>query len=80
MNRFILFTILLLGISGLGPSGVAKPKLPSSVTIGFIPGDDPEWLKKNGVELAKALQEKLGTQFNVYISKNYSGLVDAMKD
>jgi phosphonate transport system substrate-binding protein len=58
----------------------AKAKNPSLVTIGFIPGEDPEWLKRNGVEFAKALQEKLNVPFNIYISKDYSGLISAMKD
>jgi len=47
--------------------------------MGFIPGEDPEWLRRNGVLLAKALQEKLGVPINIYIAKNYGDLTKAME-
>lgn len=53
---------------------------PKSTVIGFIPGDNPEWLKKNGVLLASALQATLNVPINIYISKNYVGLTEAMKN
>jgi len=61
-------------------TGHAKTDRPETATIGFIPGDDPEWLRKNGIELAKALQEKLNVPINIYISKDYNGLTEAMKE
>lgn len=53
---------------------------PKSITLGFTPGEDPEWLRKNGVELGKYLQEKIGVPVDIYVSKNYRGLIQAMKD
>lgn len=58
----------------------AVAQTPPSVTIGFIPGENPNTLKENGLELAKLLQARIGVPVNIYISKDYSGLVDAMKD
>lgn len=52
---------------------------PQSVTIGFIPGEDPATLKENGLELAKLIQARTGIPINIYISKDYSGLIEAMK-
>jgi phosphonate transport system substrate-binding protein len=52
---------------------------PTSITIGFLPGGNAETIKQGSVEVAKALQEELGISVNVYLSKNYTGLVDAMK-
>jgi len=60
--------------------GLAKSEGPNSITIGFIPGENPEWLKKNGVELAKYLQQKLDVPINIYISKDYKGLGEAMRE
>jgi phosphonate transport system substrate-binding protein len=50
-----------------------------TVTVGFLPGGDPETIKRGSVEIAKALQEELRIPVNVYLSKNYAGLVEAMK-
>lgn len=57
-------------------TAVANPK---SITIGFIPGENPQDLKDNGEALSKLLQEKIGVPVNIYVSKNYSELIDAMK-
>ncbi len=52
---------------------------PASITIGFLPGGDAGAIKRGSVEVAKALQDELGIPVNVYLSKNYSGLIEAMK-
>ncbi len=54
----------------------AKPEV---IRIGFIPGLDPGSLKKNAVELVDLLQKEVGVPMSVYISKDYSGLAQAMK-
>ncbi len=58
----------------------SSEKPPKEITLGLTPGDDPVKLKKNGLELAKVLQKKLGVQVNLYISKDYQGIIDAMKN
>lgn len=72
----VIFTILF--VVNLHSAEVSEAK-PKEITLGLIPSEDPEKLKKNGLALAKALQEKLGVNVNLYISKNYQGLIDAMK-
>lgn len=52
---------------------------PSSITIGILPGGDLEIGKRGSLEIAKALQAELQIPVNIYISKNYSGLIEAMK-
>ncbi len=54
-------------------------KAPSEITIGVIPGGNPEILREQGLALAKELQAKINIPVNIYVSKNYAGLVDAMK-
>ena len=75
----VLSFIFILALPWVEAKGAAADD-PQSATIGFIPSEDPEILKKNGVEIAKKLQEKLGVPVNIYVSKNYSGLIDAMKE
>jgi phosphonate transport system substrate-binding protein len=52
---------------------------PPQITIGVIPGGNPENLREQALNLAKSLQEQLNIPINIYVSKNYDGLVDAMK-
>ncbi len=52
---------------------------PKEITIGFLPGGNAEVIKRGSVEVAKGLQDELGIRVNVYLSKNYSGLIEAMK-
>ncbi|MEZ0392472.1 MAG: phosphate/phosphite/phosphonate ABC transporter substrate-binding protein [Pseudobdellovibrionaceae bacterium] len=52
---------------------------PREITIGILPGGDPEVAKRGYLEIAKALQTELQIPVNVYLSKNYSGLIEAMK-
>lgn len=72
------FTFVLAAASTSAVAATAES--PKSVTIGFIPGEDPKTLRENGLELAKLLQARLGVPVNIYISKNYSGLIEAMKE
>lgn len=58
----------------------SKEKLPSSMTLGLIPSENPEELKKNGAALAKLLGKQLGVTVNIFIPKNYQGLIDGMKN
>lgn len=53
---------------------------PKQINIGFIPSTSTEKLKTEALELATLLQDKLGISVNVFISKNYTGLVEAMKN
>lgn len=59
---------------------VLATDLPEEITIGFIPGGNPENIKKQGSEFASELQNLLGIKTNIYISKDYNTLIEAMKD
>lgn len=79
--RAALYWLLscLVLISFLNADVVLAAK-PPHITIGFIPGENPKTLRENGLELAKILQSRIGVPVNVYISKDYTGLIDAMKE
>ncbi|MBO9666792.1 MAG: phosphate/phosphite/phosphonate ABC transporter substrate-binding protein, partial [Bdellovibrio sp.] len=57
----------------------SNDKGPSQITIGLIPGGNPEKQREQSLALAKDLQGRLNVPVNMYISKNYAGLVEAMK-
>jgi phosphonate transport system substrate-binding protein len=52
---------------------------PTGITIGFLPGGDREAVKRGSFEIAKALQDELHIPVTVFLPKNYSGLIEAMK-
>lgn len=52
---------------------------PQAITIGVIPGGDPEKLREQGAVFAQKLQEKIQIPITLYISKDYKGLIEAMK-
>lgn len=80
MKRLILGLITLLFLSDVQAGEITSAEVaPAEITIGVIPGGNPENLREQGLALAKELQSKLNIPVNIYISKNYAGLVDAMK-
>lgn len=50
-----------------------------TITIGILPGGNPLAIEKESFLLAEKLQNKLGQPVQVYISKNYTGIIDALK-
>ncbi|UYL08970.1 phosphate/phosphite/phosphonate ABC transporter substrate-binding protein [Bdellovibrio sp. SKB1291214] len=59
---------------------MGSDKTPAQLTIGMIPGGNPKRETEQGMALAQELQVRLQIPVNMYISKNYAGLVDAMKN
>lgn len=53
---------------------------PEEITIGVIPGGNPIQIKKQGVALAQELQDIIKIKTNIYISKDYNTLIEAMKE
>lgn len=53
---------------------------PDEITIGIIPGGSPDLIKKQSVALAQELQEIIKIKTNIYISKDYNMLIEAMKE
>ncbi|WP_347357049.1 phosphate/phosphite/phosphonate ABC transporter substrate-binding protein [Bdellovibrio sp.] len=79
MKRLILGLLTILSISTAQAAEGTAEAVPPSITLGVIPGGNPENLREQGLALAKELQAKLNIPVNIYVSKNYAGLVDAMK-
>lgn len=79
MKRLILGLLTLLSISTAFAAEGPSEAVPPSITIGVIPGGNPENLREQGLALAKELQAKLNIPVNIYVSKNYVGLIEAMK-
>jgi phosphonate transport system substrate-binding protein len=53
---------------------------PSEIVIGFTPSGDRELVKKAALELAQELQNELKLPVAVFLSKNYAGLTEALKN
>lgn len=68
----LLFLILL-------PIGLMAQMAPKDITLGFIPGGERETLKKGALSLAKQLQQELSIPVNIFIPKDYSKLLEAIK-
>ncbi len=66
-------------VTVVAPAPVQAASAPKWVTIGFIPGENPQILKENGEIIAKLLEAKIGVPVKIYISSDYSDLIDAMK-
>ena len=80
MKTFFKISLVLVAFVLSASNSSASESTPSTITIGFLPGGDIETVKKGSFEIAKALQDELHLPVKVYISKNYSGLVEAMKN
>ena len=51
-----------------------------AVTIGLIPGGDPKVIEKEAFILADKLQQRIGKPVQIYISKNYTTMIEALKE
>ncbi len=76
---FIFFATCFLSLAVFAEALSTSEVAPAAITIGVIPGGAPEDLRVQGLALAKYLQNELNIPVNIYISKNYAGLVEAMK-
>ena len=78
-----IFGLSLFGIGVFGFDSEAIEKvepLPGGISLGLIPGGRPEVIKKQALDLADKIQETFHLPVQIYVSKDYSGLVDAMKE
>lgn len=71
---------LVLSLMILASSFCLASDNPDEITIGVIPGGNPTQIKKQGVALAQELQEIIKIKTNIYISKDYNTLIEAMKE
>ncbi len=80
MSKFILVIFWSFFALATHAADVSKvEETPSSITIGLIPSGNPEKIREQGLVLAKELQDRLNLPVNIYISKDYVGLIEAMK-
>ena len=77
-SKFLLLATIAFSAT-FSPFTAKAAEAPKQITIGFIPGENPQDLKDNGELLAKMLQDKIGVPVKIYVSKDYSELIDAMK-
>lgn len=84
MISFRTFTKVICGalaaVAVCSSVAMGSDKSPAQLTIGMIPGGDPKKETEQGMALAQELQTRLRIPVNMYISKNYAGLVEAMKN
>lgn len=78
-QKMFFFTLLVLLCSGSGVSSTEK-NLPDKIVIGIGPAGEPEKVKTQIHELADVLKQEFDRPFDVFISKDYQGLVAAMKE
>ena len=57
----------------------AQEVLPPSITLGFMPGGNPEAIKAQSVVLGEKIQNALNVPVKIFLSKNYAGLIEAVK-
>ncbi len=72
-----LLQLILVGIGFISSAALATEKQP--ITIGLLPGGDPVAVVQQSTLFAEKLQAKLGQPIQIFISKNYQGLIDAVK-
>ncbi|MBC7742072.1 MAG: PhnD/SsuA/transferrin family substrate-binding protein, partial [Bdellovibrionaceae bacterium] len=75
-NIFVL-TFFLANVVATAAAAESNAKAP--VTIGVLPGGDPVATVKQSSLFAEKLQNKLGQPIQIFIPKNYQGLIDAVK-
>ena len=51
-----------------------------TITVGILPGGNPQGIEKESFLLAEKLQSKLGQPVQIFISKNYTGMIEALKN
>lgn len=76
---FALFFTVAVFVVSPGVSAEEK-NLPDKIVIGIGPGGNPEALRLQTLELASLLNKEFERPFEVFVSKNYEGLVSAMKE
>lgn len=79
LTGFIL-ALSLMAVRAPADEKPAPIEKPASLTVGFIPGGDIEGTKRGALLIAEAIQQELKIPVNVYLSRNYSSLIEAMKE
>jgi phosphonate transport system substrate-binding protein len=83
-NKYYIITSILLSVLLFKKANASsiqpQEATPKSITIGLIPGGNPEAIRSQSVILAEKIQKYLNLPVHIFISKNYAGLVEAVKN
>lgn len=74
LRQLAFFFIILCSLS------IFADESARSVTIGLLVGGKPEDTQKQAGVFAEKMQDKLGKPVKIFISKDYSGLIEALKN
>ena len=74
LRQLAFFFIILCSLS------IFADESAHSVTIGLPVGGKPEDTQKQAGVFAEKMQDKLGKPVKIFISKDYSGLIVALKN
>lgn len=72
MSKIIFLSLILISVWSAAAEQTA-------VTIGLLPGGNPQAIEKESYILAEKLQTRLARPVQIYISKNYAGMIEALK-
>ena len=70
MVKFILVAFLILPSLGFSAD---------TISIGLLPGGNPKAIEKESYLMAEKLQQRIGKPVQVFISKNYTAMIEALK-
>lgn len=80
MSKYLLvLNFIFIALLGSLPAAWAQQE-PKEIVVGIIPGGDKDATRKAIVELAAELQKEIKIPVAVYISKNYSSMITAIKE
>lgn len=78
LKNVLIFVILFLTVIFSAHANEQDKSIP--ITIGIVPGGNPKTIEAESFILAEKLQNKLGQPVQMYISKNYTGMIEALKN
>ncbi len=74
LRQLVIVLVILCSLSTFADESAG------SVTIGLLVGGKPEDSQKQAIVFAEKLQEKIKKPVKVFVSKDYSGLIEALKN
>jgi len=79
MTKMILIVLCFCNQFGFAADVAGVQSGPEKIKIGLTAGGNPEALKKESIFFAETLQNMIHIPIEIYISKNYDGLSEAVR-
>lgn len=76
--KYLLWCVIFFALNS-GTLVVYAETPPAKITLGIIPGGNPEQVKTESLELAKKIQVELAIPVEVVLAKTYGSLLELMK-